>query len=68
MEWNDGWNMASQSSYDTAEKKNGSRSIKVLGDPESVNYASISIPMEVSSDTTFLVSAWGKANSVPETS
>ena len=25
MEWNDGWNMASQSSYDTAEKKNGSR-------------------------------------------
>lgn len=65
LEWNGGWTFSSGASRITGGI-HGTYGIRIIGDSTSTRYAAFEIPLNCSSDTTFLLSGWGRADSVPE--
>ena len=63
VEWTDGWSFSSGASQGTGGS-HGSHNIRIVGDPSSKRTASVSIPLNISSNNTFVLSGWGSASSV----
>lgn len=63
-EYSDGWSFTSGALRQTSSDYFGSYVIKITGAPSQKRTASLTVPLSISSDNTFVLSGWGKAASV----
>ena len=64
-EWTDDWSFSTGASTGSA-LIHGSKSIQIIGNPRTERYASIQIPLNLSSDNTSVLSGWAQADTVAD--
>lgn len=67
-EWTAYWTTDHNAEYYANAKYTGSTGIRIQGHPNEIRYTTYTVPMNESSNNTFLLSGWGKGYSVPDTS
>lgn len=65
-EWADGWSFSAGASRAALTAIHGSYAVKITGDMKTKRTASITVPLNISSDTTLVLSGWAQATSAAD--